>query len=91
MGDQSESLIPHGKICGFKKFDKVIYRGKIYFIKGRMSTGYANLMDFEGNPIKFTQKPKTPKFVNMTRLSARKSTVVYEKPLNFITYFNRDE
>ena len=91
MGDQSESLIPHGKICGFKKFDKVIYRGKIYFIKGRMSTGYANLMDFEGNPIKFTQKPKTPKFVNMTRLSARKSTIVYEKQLSHITYFNRGE
>ncbi len=31
-----------------RKFDKVKYFGKEYFIKGRMSSGYAVLMDIDG-------------------------------------------
>ena len=33
----SEQNIPTGKLFGFRKFDKVQYKGKEYFIKGRMS------------------------------------------------------
>ena len=44
-GIRSQQPIETGKICGFRKFDKVKYRGKECFIKGRMSTGYAQLMD----------------------------------------------
>ena len=32
-GVRSEQSITTGKICGFRKFDKVIYFGKEYFIK----------------------------------------------------------
>lgn len=47
-GVRSEQLITTGKIRGFRKFDKVKYFGKEYFIKGRMSHGYAVLMDIDG-------------------------------------------
>lgn len=72
-GIRSEQKIPTGKIQGFRKFDKVKYLGKEYFIKGRMSTGYAVLMDIEGNKIDL--KP-IPKFTKMKRIRARKSWLV---------------
>lgn len=78
-GVRSEQRIPTNKINGFRKFDKVRYLGKEYFIKGRMSTGYAILMDIEGNKIIFNNAPsgyKTPKLKNCNRVSARKTTLV---------------
>ena len=72
-GIRSEQKIPTGKIQGFRKFDKVKYLGKEYFIKGRMSTGYAVLMDIGGNKIDL--KP-IPKFTKMKRIQARKSWLV---------------
>ena len=72
-GIRSEQKIPTGKIQGFKKFDKVEYLGKEYFIKGRMSTGYAVLMDIQGNKIDL--KP-IPKFNKMKRIQARKAWLV---------------
>ena len=72
-GVRSEQVIPVGKIQGFRKFDKVKYNGKIYFIKGRMSTGYAILMDIEGTKVNL--KP-IPKFSAMKRISARKTWMV---------------
>ena len=80
-GTRSEQSIPTGKICGFQKFDKVRYFGKEYFIKGRMSTGYAVLMDIDGNKVDFSAMPKgckTPKLSNCKRITARKSWVVQE-------------
>lgn len=78
-GVRSEQSITTGKICGFRKFDKVKYFGKEYFIKGRMSTGYAILMDIEGNKIDFSTMPKgykTPKLSNCKRVSARSSQMI---------------
>jgi len=78
-GVRSEQRITTGKIQGFRKFDKVKYQGKEYFIKGRISTGYAILMDIEGNKIDFSNAPKgmkTPKMVNMQRINARKSWII---------------
>lgn len=77
-GVRSEQPITTGKICGFRKFDKVKYFGKEYFIKGRMSTGYAILMDIYGNKIDFSSKPKgykTPKLSNCIRIAARNTTL----------------
>lgn len=73
-GIRSERIIVTDKIFGFRKFDKVRYFGKSYFIKGRMSTGYAILMDINGNKIDFSAMPKgykTPKMINLRRLKAR--------------------
>ena len=78
-GIRSEQRIVTDKICGFRKFDKVKYFGKEYFIKGRMSTGYAVLMDIDGRKVDFSTMPKgykTPKMANLKRLEARSSWMV---------------
>ena len=78
-GRHSEKKLPRGKINGFRKFDKVKYLGQEYFIKGRMSSGYAVLMDISGKTVKFDNAPKgfkTPKFLNMKRVSARSTCLI---------------
>jgi hypothetical protein len=55
---RSETRIPPEKIEGFRKFDKVRYRGKTYFVKGRFSTGYAILMDQAGEKVNLKPIPK---------------------------------
>lgn len=78
-GIHSEQSITTNKICGFRKFDKVRYFGNDYFIKGRMSTGYAVLMDINGNKIDFSSMPKgykTPKLRNCKRITARTTQMV---------------
>lgn len=79
-GIRSEQAIVTDKICGFRKFDKVLYFGNEYFIKGRMSTGYVILMDIDGNKIDFSTMPKgmkTPKLRNCKRIAARSSQMIY--------------
>ena len=78
-GIRSEKPITTGKICGFRKFDKVRYLGKEYFIKGRMSAGYAILMDIDGKKVSFDNMPKgykTPKLSNCKRINARTTQMV---------------
>ena len=75
-GIRGEQIIPVGKIQDFRKFDKVKYFRKEYFIKGRMSSGFAVLMDIFNNKIDFSFMPKgykTPKLSNLERVSARRS------------------
>ena len=75
-GIRGEQKLPTGKIFGFRKFDKVNYFGKEYFIKSRMSRGYATLMDVFGNKIGFdnvSRGNRTPKLCNCGRISARAS------------------
>ncbi len=74
-GIRSQQAIPTGKIQGFRKFDKVKYNGTFYFIKGRMSSGYAILMNIKGT--KQVLKP-IPKFSKMKRIGARKSWIMME-------------
>ena len=73
-GSRGEKALPTGKILGFRKFDKVSYFGNKYFIKGRMSSGNAILMDIFNNKIDFSYLPKglkTPKMSNLIKISAR--------------------
>ena len=82
-GIRSKQSITTGKIQGFRKFDKVKYFGNEYFIKGRMSTGYAILMDINGNKVDFSSMPngmKTPKLSNCKRIAARSSQMIYAIP-----------
>lgn len=72
-GSHSEKLIPTGKILGFRKFDKVEWLGQELFIKGRMSTGYAVLMDITGKTIDFRPMPKMKL---LKRLTARRSCLI---------------
>lgn len=83
-GIRSEQQITTGKIAGFRKYDKVKYLGKEYFIKGRMSSGYAILMDIDGKKIDFSDMPKgykTPKISNLTRIGARKTWMITKEVL----------
>jgi len=72
-GKRSEIKIPSGKICGFKRWDKVEYGGEQYFIKGRMSTGYAILCDIFGSKVDL--KP-IPKFNKLKRIEAKTSWIM---------------
>ena len=75
-GIRGEIKIPTGKICGFRKFDKVRYLGKECFIRGRMSSGFTILMNIFGEKIDFSnllRGLKTPKLSNCNRISARRS------------------
>ena len=72
-GACSDQPITTGKICGFRKFDKIKYNGREYFIKGRMSTGYAILMDIH---VKKVDLKPIPKFCKMERIGARKSWIM---------------
>ena len=80
-GIRSEQRIPTGKIQGFRKFDKVNYLGTECFIKGRMSTGYAILMNIGGNKVDL--KP-IPKFGKMERIQSRKSWIMTERTIQNI-------
>lgn len=78
-GVRSEQPVTTGKIGGFRKFDKVRYLRKEYFIKGRMASGYAILMDFEGKKVDFSYMPrgqKIPKLSQMKRLEARNTWMI---------------
>jgi len=75
-GVRSEQPITTGKIRGFRKFDKVRYCGQEYFIKGRMSTGYAILMGIDGKKVDL--RP-IPKFEKMKRVSARSSWIISQR------------
>ena len=75
-GIRGEQKLPTGKICGFRKFDKVKYFGKEYFIKSRKNTGFTMLMDIFGNEANFSNLPrglKSPKLSNCRRVLARKA------------------
>ena len=77
-GARGETKITMGKIYGFRKFDKVMYFGKEYFIKGRMASGHAILMDINGEKVDFSYMPrgyKTPKLENCQRIQARRSVL----------------
>ena len=81
-GARGEQKLPTGKIYGFRRFDKVKYSGKEYFIKSRMSKyGYCIFMDIFNNKVEPNSEhkgQKTPKLFDCQRLSSRKS-VLYKK------------
>jgi hypothetical protein len=87
-GMRSEQSITTGKIRGFRKFDKVRYKGSQYFIKGRMSTGYAILMELSGSPLAL--KP-IPKFDKMRRVSARSSWMMAQRTIPSSLLSTKDE
>lgn len=77
-GKRSERPVPRTKIRGFKKYDKVRYQGQEYFIKGRMNTGYAILMNIHGSK---QDLDHIPKMSRMSRLTARTSCLTVPSPL----------
>lgn len=83
-GFRGEQKLPTGKICGFRKFDRVKYFGKEYFIKGRMNSGFAILMNIFSEKVDFSSMPKglkTPKLSNCNRISTRRSRLCIRKKI----------
>lgn len=83
-GVRGEKKIPTHKLFGFRKFDKVKYFEKEYFIKGRRSAGTCVLMDIFNQVIDFSFMPKgwkTPKLSNCKRIAARTSTLVERRSI----------
>ena len=76
-GIRSEKKMRTEKILGFKKFDKVEWMGHKAFIKGRMSSGYAILMDIKGDKINLKPIPKLKN--GLVRIQARKSSIIDQK------------
>ena len=77
-GVRSEKKINVGKIHGFRKWDKVLYMGAEYFIKGRRTRGEFELENIYKEKINFSYMPrgfKTVKVSNLIRLSARSTTL----------------
>ena len=75
-GIVGEQKLQTGKLLGFKRFDKINYLNHEYFIKSRMSSGFARLSDIFNKEIDFSYMPngcKTPKLSNCKRVSARRS------------------
>lgn len=83
-GVRGQQKIPVGKMQGFRKFDKVKYLKQEYFIKGRASSGFAVLMNIFNEKIDFSHLPrgwKTPKLLNLIRISARSSCLCTSQKL----------
>ena len=83
-GVRGEIKIPTRKVLGFRKFDRVKYLGKEYFIMSRASRGFARLMNIFGNKIDFSTMPKgykTVKLSNCERVSARRSSLCFGQKL----------
>ena len=73
-GIRGEYKLSTGKVYDFRKFDKVEYFKKEYFIGSRNSLGYAMLINIFGDKIDFSYMPrgyKTPKLFNCKKVSAR--------------------
>lgn len=68
--------LPTGKICGFRMYDKVLWNGMVYFVCGRMSSGYARIMDVFGNmPNTGVKTLGYCKMSSLIRLESRKSVI----------------
>ena len=76
-GVRGEQKLPTKKIFGFKKFDKVRYLGKEYFIKGRRSSGAFVLMDIDNNSIDFRDRggKQNPSYKSIERINTRRSVL----------------
>jgi hypothetical protein len=73
-GVRSQLVIPKGKILGFRKFDKVLFKNNTYFIKRRMSSRYFIGMGILGK----TLKGNTLKAKECKLISRRSSCLVTE-------------
>lgn len=51
------TILPNGKIAGFRRYDKVLYNNKEYFVVGRRLEGYIYLIDIDNNRVQ-TERTK---------------------------------
>ena len=77
-GIRGEKKIPLGKVFGYRKFDKVKYLGKEYFIKARRSSGNFVLMDIFNNNLDFKSigGKSNPSYKDLKRVNTRRSIII---------------
>lgn len=63
-------VLPKGKIAGFKRYDKVFYSNKEYFVAGRMSSGYIYLIDIDNNRVQIesTKRSTMEKYMSKAKI-----------------------
>lgn len=63
-------VLPKGKIAGFRRYDKVLYNNKEYFVVGRMSTGHVYLIDIDNNRVQIerTKRSTSEKYVSKAKI-----------------------
>lgn len=76
-GVRDEKKIPTGKVCGFKRYDKVMYLGEVCFVNARRTSGNFVLMDIESTPIDFRNRggKQNPPHKSIKRINARSSVL----------------
>lgn len=65
-------VLPNGKIAGFKRYDKVLYSGKEYFVVGRKTKGYIYLIDIDNNrpQVERTKRTTGEKYMSKAEIKA---------------------
>lgn len=65
-------ILPKGEIAGFRRYDKVLYNNKEYFVVGRMSTGYIYLIDIDNNRVQTerTRRSTGEKYMSKAKIKA---------------------
>jgi hypothetical protein len=80
-GKRGEKKRLLGKVCGYRKYDKVKYLGEEYFIMGHSNKTRATLMKIDGKQVSFSHMPrgwKTCMKENFTRISSGKRGMLCE-------------
>ena len=68
-------IISKGKIAGFRRYDKVLYNNKEYFIAGRRSIGKVYLIDIDNNRVQVERTKRTTGEKYMAKIEIKVSLV----------------
>ena len=82
-GIRSETMLPVGKVHGFKRYDKVKYLGKVCFVKSRRVRYNFTLMDICGSNLDFRGigGKQNPPYEAIKRLNVRRSILCISQRL----------
>ena len=69
-------IIPKGKIAGFRRYDKVLYNNKEYFVAGRRTVGYIYLIDIDNNRVQVERTRRSTGEKYMSKAQIKVSLVM---------------
>ena len=68
-------ILPKGKIAGFRRYDKVLYNNKEYFVAGRRVKGYIYLIDIDNNRVQTERTRRSTGEKYMSKVEIKVTTV----------------
>lgn len=68
-------IIPKGKIAGFRRYDKVLYNSREYFVAGRKASGYIYLIDIDNNRVQVERTKRITREKYMAKTEIKVSLV----------------